>query len=231
MSEEHHAIIAEYTALRTEICQRVSRKEKTVISWLLVLTGGLIGVFLKVNIPGTDTTLISALINNQISSIALMFSVVIIIGYILAVELLISYSHYQLYMAFQLSNYIITLDRRIKDVLSFNKDYPLFGWDKESRGGAEINLTEIDDKAKCKVTICLDIASRLDLLTPSVMAICGLVALTCVGLIAIYKSIYIISLICFISLIFFTVILYILYFVYKYLHLWVQRTSSEASLD
>ena len=177
MSDAKDAIIAEYSALRAEICERVNAQQKTVIAWLLVLTGGLIGILLKVNIPRMDTTLVSAFSQNKITPNFMMFISALMIGYVLAVELLLAYSLYQLHMVFRLSDFILRLDTRIKDVLNFDKNYPLFAWDRESRGMADIDLSGVDNKAKAKVKLSLKIVSWLELLTPFTMAFTGLLAL------------------------------------------------------
>ena len=228
-SDAKDAIIAEYSRLGMEIRERSNTQQKTVISWLLVLTGGLIGIFLQVDIPGMNMTIVSAFSQNKITPDFMMFLSALMIGYVLAVELLIAYSLYQLYMAFRLSDYILRLDTRIKDILGFTKNYPLFGWDRESRGMADIDLDEVDEKAKNKVKASLKIASWLELVTPFTMAFLGLLALAYFTWTSHNKGYDFLTSILLGSIILFGLGLIILRFVDKYLHYWLIRTGGKRS--
>lgn len=220
--EAKDAIIAEYTALRNEILARVMTREKTAYIWLSILTGGLLGIIFKVNISGENTTLISDIIKGVNCLNYMTILSLLMIGYVFAVELVIAYLLYQNHMIFRLSEYIIKLDVRIRDVLNFKKDYVLFGWESGSRHGRDI-----DKNVGKLVKFSLFISSFLHLMIPLIMAVVGIVALFYISWWSLSKEYNFLGILNMITAAFLLMVLLLLSIVDYGLLYWINKTTGR----
>ena len=125
------AIFAEYSALRAEIHQRISIQESAVRG-SLALTGGLIVLLLSKTILGLNAEALLQMITGVPGpSVDVLF--VLFCGYLLGLELIAGHSIYQVYAMFRISNYMSTLDQRLRKMAS-SRDIQFFTWDVDSSG-------------------------------------------------------------------------------------------------
>ena len=124
------AILAEYNALRSEILQR-SRNQHTVINWLVVLLGVIIGIIAKEEMTGTQSFFIAILKkpdDDTITSLLLLS-----VGFSIIFENLMLYWLYQLFMIFRIANYLILLQLKLNAILNTPNHLKVIAWDYDSR--------------------------------------------------------------------------------------------------
>jgi hypothetical protein len=124
------ALLAEYSALRSEIEARMSA-QGTTLGWILALVGGFVGALLTLQ-SASSGSLLASLIHKPAAPDVALFAV-LAAGYTIGVDLLITYWLFQSFMVFRISRYIVQLGEQLHDLLDPASPLRLFAWEQPSR--------------------------------------------------------------------------------------------------
>ncbi len=167
------AILTEYTSLTEAAIRRVSA-QSSVIGWLIGLTGTLIGLLIAFSPPGMNYPILLSLIYKP-SVEALIILAFLCAGYVIAVELLISYWIYQLFHMFRVAHYIIHLEERYKEYLKINSKIKLLNWESYTKGFEDVRASF--SNYSLPVKLILEISKYLQPLSLYIMALLGIIGL------------------------------------------------------
>ncbi len=128
--------LATFTALRSEILARISGQARAAAGAVALVTG-FIGVLAAVRVEKESSLIVTLLAGNADSLEAFA---VLCAGFVLGIELLLSFWAYQLFQIFRLSLLLMRLDDRLKERFSVVQEESLIGWEREGRGMKDVNI-------------------------------------------------------------------------------------------
>ena len=130
-------ILAEYGAMRTEVRDRVAGQGR-VAAGAVALVGGFIGVVATVKVDA-DASLVAKLLEGDNAASLRVFSV-LCAGFVLGIELLLSFWAYQLFAMFRMCVYVKRLEAQFKTSFDIPMNSLVLSWDRCTAGMVDVQV-------------------------------------------------------------------------------------------
>ena len=130
-------ILAEYGAMRIEIRERIAGQGR-VAAGSVALIGGFIGILATVKIEG-GASLIAAVLAADTGESLHVFGV-LCAGFVLGMELLLSFWAYQLFLMFRICGYLKKLESQLKAQFQIPDSLLLLSWESYAASMADISV-------------------------------------------------------------------------------------------